>query len=85
MKAKIRYIAISLLIAALMFWAGAAFNAMRYEDICLDMGGGRFPGDHPICVIEDRRLELVVMLDLVPVFPARIVRIRRRHKSAAPL
>ncbi|NKC51862.1 hypothetical protein HED63_22505 [Ochrobactrum cytisi] len=44
MKAKIRYIAISLLIAALMFWAGAAFNAMRYEDICLDMGGGRFPG-----------------------------------------
>jgi len=51
-KAKIRYIAISMLIAALMFWAGAAFNAMRYEDICLDMGGGRFPGDHPICVIE---------------------------------
>lgn len=33
-----------------------ALNAMRYEDICLDMGGGRFPGDLPICVIERQTL-----------------------------
>ncbi|PID66099.1 MAG: hypothetical protein CR975_04640 [Gammaproteobacteria bacterium] len=23
-----------------------------YDDICLDMGGGKHPGNHPICVIE---------------------------------
>ena len=36
---------------ALAFQAGRWVEAQRYEDLCLDMGGGRNPGNHPICVI----------------------------------
>ena len=34
------------------FWAGSAFQKSEYADRCLDLGGGRNPGQHPICVIE---------------------------------
>jgi len=30
---------------------GRSFERWRYDDLCLDMGGGRNPGNHPICVI----------------------------------
>lgn len=46
------YPAISLLIAVLAFWAGMTFQSARYDDICLDLGGGRNPGNHPICVLD---------------------------------
>jgi len=39
-----------LLIAA--FYAGMRTQAYLYEDLCLDLGGGRNPGNYPICVIE---------------------------------
>ena len=43
-----------LLIAALIgtFYAGMRAQAYLYEDLCLDLGGGRNPGNYPICVIE---------------------------------
>jgi hypothetical protein len=34
------------------FWLGTQYEAWRYDDICLDMGGGKNPGGYPICVIE---------------------------------
>lgn len=33
------------------FQLGRSFERWRYDDLCLDMGGGRNPGNHPICVI----------------------------------
>jgi hypothetical protein len=39
-------------IAASAFLAGRAWQSFVYDDICLDLGGGREPGGHPICVIE---------------------------------
>lgn len=43
-----------LLIAALIgtFYAGMLTQAYLYEDLCLDLGGGKHPGNDPICVIE---------------------------------
>ena len=43
-----------LLIAALIgaFYAGMRTQAYLYEDFCLDLGGGKHPGNYPICVIE---------------------------------
>ena len=39
-----------LLIAA--FYAGMKVQAFIYEDTCLDLGGGKNPGNYPICVVE---------------------------------
>ncbi|MDO5070520.1 MAG: hypothetical protein Q4D78_10095 [Neisseria zoodegmatis] len=49
-----RYMKIVLLLAALVvaFYAGMKLQAHIYEDLCLDMGGGRNPGNAPICVID---------------------------------
>ncbi|OSI09618.1 MULTISPECIES: hypothetical protein [Neisseria] len=49
-----RYVKIALLSVALIvaFVAGMHFQAYLYEDLCLDMGGGRNPGNAPICVID---------------------------------
>ena len=43
-----------LLIAVLIgaFYAGMRTQAYLYEDLCLDLGGGKNPGNYPICVIE---------------------------------
>nr|WP_197313179.1 hypothetical protein [Listeria monocytogenes] len=42
-----------LLIAALVgaFYAGMLTQAYLYEDLCLDLGGGKNPGSYPICVV----------------------------------
>ncbi len=46
-------LATALAISALaMFLAVMQFQIMLYDDICLDMGGGKNPGDHRICVVE---------------------------------
>ncbi len=37
---------------AAAFYAGMKFQAYVYDDLCLDLGGGKQPGDYPICVIE---------------------------------
>jgi len=43
-----------LLIVALIgaFYAGMKVQAFIYEDTCLDLGGGKNPGNYPICVVE---------------------------------
>lgn len=45
---------IAALIAALIgaFYAGMRTQAYLYEDLCLDLGGGKHPGNYPICVPE---------------------------------
>ena len=49
-----RFFKALLLIAALIgaFYAGMRTQAYLYEDLCLDLGGGKHPGNSPICVIE---------------------------------
>lgn len=37
---------------AAAFYAGMKFQAYVYDDLCLDLGGGKQPGDYPICVME---------------------------------
>ena len=34
------------------FYAGMRTQAYLYEDLCLDLGGGKNPGNYPICVPE---------------------------------
>lgn len=35
----------------LVFYAGMAFQNYLTEDRCLDLGGGRNPGNYPVCVL----------------------------------
>lgn len=62
MKSR-RFFKALLLIAALVgaFYAGMRTQAYLYEDLCLDLGGGKNPGSYPICVLDknvaDERLE----------------------------
>lgn len=44
--------AIVITAAGVAFWAGSEMQKAAYLDQCLDLGGGRNPGNHPICVIE---------------------------------
>ena len=34
------------------FLAGEYWNKISYQDICLDIGGGKNPGNYPICVLD---------------------------------
>ena len=49
-KVKVFLIYSSLLVFGI--YLGTFFYSWHYDDICLDLGGGRNPGDYPICVIE---------------------------------
>ncbi|QEY23874.1 hypothetical protein [Neisseria animalis] len=44
----------ALIVLFAVFRAGMAFQGYLYEDTCLDLGGGRNPGNFPICVIDDQ-------------------------------
>ena len=46
------------LAAAMSFWAGSEFRKAQYDDVCLDLGGGRNPGQYPICVVENQNAAL---------------------------
>jgi preprotein translocase subunit SecD len=46
------------LAAAMSFWAGSEFRKAQYDDVCLDLGGGRNPGQYPICVVEQQNAAL---------------------------
>ena len=35
-----------------VFFLGMQFERFMYEDTCLDLGGGKNPGNYPICVIQ---------------------------------
>ena len=58
-----RFFKALLRIAALIgtFYAGMRTQAYLYEDLCLDLGGGKNPGNYPICVLDknvaDERLK----------------------------
>ncbi|GLO62963.1 hypothetical protein MACH09_34710 [Vibrio sp. MACH09] len=49
---NIRPIILIIVIAIFSFWLGLLANEFYYDDICLDLGGGKNPGDYPICIIE---------------------------------
>ena len=33
-------------------YLGFLIHDFYYTDLCLDLGGGKNPGNHPVCVIE---------------------------------
>ena len=51
-------VATVIVIAAMSFWAGLNFQKAQYNDVCLDLGGGRNPGQYPICVVEQQNAAL---------------------------
>ena len=51
-------VAAVVVIAAMSFWAGLNFQKAQYNDVCLDLGGGQNPGQHPICVVEQQNAAL---------------------------
>jgi hypothetical protein len=52
MHRKVFSTVLLVLIILLAFSAGRAWERFRYEDICLDLGGGMYPEGYPICVVE---------------------------------
>ena len=52
MKLKCMYMLCIVISVSVSFYLGIQWNKLQYEDICLDLGGGRNPGMYPICVIE---------------------------------
>lgn len=48
-----RYLKIMLvcLLATITFYLGMLAQQFLYDDMCLDLGGGKNPGDYPICVL----------------------------------
>ena len=57
-KKNLMIVAAVIVIAAMSFWAGLQFQKAQYDDVCLDLGGGRNPGQHPICVVEQQNAAL---------------------------
>ena len=49
---RVAVIGTALVAVGAAFWAGSEIQEAAYLDRCLDLGGGRNPGDHPICVVE---------------------------------
>ncbi len=52
MKLRFIYILGIVTTVGISFYLGTQWYTFRYDDICLDLGGGRNPGGYPICVIE---------------------------------
>lgn len=57
-KNNLLIVAAAIVIAAMSFWAGLNFQKAQYNDVCLDLGGGQNPGQHPICVVEQQNAAL---------------------------
>ena len=57
-KNNLLIVAAVIVIAAMSFWAGLNFQKAQYNDVCLDLGGGQYPGQHPICVVEQQNAAL---------------------------
>lgn len=55
---KAAQIGVAVISMAASYWAGSAIQKAQYADRCIDLGGGQFPGQHPICVIEKRAAAL---------------------------
>nr|WP_298251140.1 hypothetical protein [uncultured Halomonas sp.] len=52
---NLQRIGIALTLVMAGFFSGKAYEAWRYNDLCLDMGGGKNPGGHPICVLDESK------------------------------
>ena len=57
-KKNMTVVAAITVIAVTSFWAGLQFQKAQYDDVCLDLGGGRNPGQYPICVVEQQNAAL---------------------------
>jgi len=53
---KITTIVLTLSGLVLSFFAGMFWTKFQYDNICLDMGGGRNPGSHEICVLYEHMI-----------------------------
>ena len=51
-RMNLTVIAATTVAVALSFWAGSEFRQAQIDDRCLDLGGGRNPGQYPICAVE---------------------------------
>ncbi len=49
---RILVVGTALVAVCAAFWAGSVIQKAAYLDRCLDLGGGRVPGNYPICVID---------------------------------
>ena len=49
---RIALVGTALVAVGAAFWAGSEIQKAAYRDRCLDLGGGRNPANHPICVID---------------------------------
>ena len=57
-KKNLLIVAAAIVIGSMSFWAGLNFQKAQYNDVCLDLGGGRNPGQRPICVVEQQNAAL---------------------------
>ena len=48
-------IIIYLCLIVISFWLGMKYFEFQYNDICLDMGGGKNPDNYQICVVEVKK------------------------------
>lgn len=58
-------------VVLLSFWAGSTYRDVVYSDACLDLGGGREPGGHQICVLVAENVPL--RLGPVLIMPEYVV------------
>ncbi len=52
---NLKNFAIGIMLLLAGFFAGTTYEAWRYNDLCVNMGGGKNPGNHAICVLEIAR------------------------------
>ncbi|WP_170956033.1 SecDF P1 head subdomain-containing protein [Cohaesibacter gelatinilyticus] len=84
-------------VAGALVWTGTKIQSNLYEDQCLDLGGGRNPGNFPICVVVQNDPYLLIgpiaitANDIVSIKPGalssgnRIVHIELKKEIAAAL
>jgi hypothetical protein len=60
MKKIILILASFVFVGGVSFYLGGKCYEFNYNDVCLDMGGGKFPGEYPICVLEKKVSDDVV-------------------------
>ena len=48
---KTRYVVILIVLIVLSFMAGQQYQPFYYDNLCLDIVGGRHPDNYPICVL----------------------------------
>jgi preprotein translocase subunit SecD len=84
-------------VAGALVWTGTKIQSYLYEDQCLDLGGGRNPGNFPICVVVQNDPNFLIgpiaitTNDIVSIKPGalssgnRIVHLELKKEIAAAL